>query len=50
MDYHKDCIFCKIANKEVDSYKIYEDDRVFVFLVVVLISMVICLLFLKNML
>ena len=32
MDYHKDCIFCKIANKEVDSYKIYEDDRVFVFL------------------
>ena len=50
MDYHKDCIFCKIANKEVDSYKIYEDDRVFVFLVVVLISMVICLLFQKNML
>ena len=32
MDYHKDCIFCRIANKEVDSYKIYEDDRVFVFL------------------
>ncbi len=23
-----DCLFCKIANKEIDSYKLYEDDIV----------------------
>lgn len=28
----KNCLFCKIANKEIDSYKIYEDEKVFVFL------------------
>ncbi|MCB5952785.1 HIT family protein [Enterococcus sp. BWT-B8] len=28
----KDCIFCKIANKEIPSYKIYEDDTVYAFL------------------
>lgn len=28
----KECIFCKIANKEIDSYKIYEDEKVYVFL------------------
>lgn len=27
-----DCIFCKIANKEIPSYKIYEDDVVYAFL------------------
>lgn len=27
-----DCIFCKIVNGEIPSYKIYEDDSVFVFL------------------
>jgi histidine triad (HIT) family protein len=27
-----DCIFCKIVNGGIPSYKIYEDDRVFVFL------------------
>lgn len=27
-----DCIFCKIINKEIPSYKIYEDDIVLVFL------------------
>ncbi|MCM1371175.1 MAG: HIT domain-containing protein [Clostridium sp.] len=26
------CLFCKIINNEVPSYKIYEDDTVFVFL------------------
>ncbi len=28
----KDCIFCKIINKEIDSFEIYEDDIVKVFL------------------
>ncbi|MBL1228713.1 HIT family protein [Enterococcus sp. BWB1-3] len=28
----KDCIFCKIADKEIPSYKIYEDDTVYAFL------------------
>ena len=27
-----DCIFCKIINKEIPSYKIYEDDIVYAFL------------------
>ena len=27
-----DCIFCKIANGEIPSFKIYEDDKVFAFL------------------
>ncbi len=27
-----DCIFCKIVKGEIPSYKIYEDDKVFVFL------------------
>lgn len=27
-----DCIFCKIANGEINSNKIYEDDKVFAFL------------------
>ena len=27
-----DCIFCKIINKEIKSYKIYEDDYVYAFL------------------
>ncbi len=27
-----DCIFCKIINKEIPSYKIYEDDTVYAFL------------------
>ena len=27
-----DCLFCKIVNKEIPSYKIYEDDLVFAFL------------------
>ncbi|AEM68643.1 histidine triad (HIT) protein [Mycoplasma putrefaciens] len=26
------CIFCKIINKEIPSYKVYEDDYVFAFL------------------
>lgn len=26
------CIFCKIANKELPSYKIYEDDKFYAFL------------------
>ena len=28
----KDCIFCKIINNEINSYTIYEDDIVKVFL------------------
>lgn len=28
----KDCIFCKIINNEIPSYKIYEDDHTFAFL------------------
>lgn len=28
----EDCIFCKIADKEIPSYKIYEDDTVYAFL------------------
>lgn len=28
----KDCLFCKIINKEIDSEIIYEDDKVLVFL------------------
>jgi len=27
-----DCIFCKIINGDIPSYKIYEDEKVFVFL------------------
>ena len=27
-----DCIFCKIVNKELPSYKIYEDDKILAFL------------------
>ena len=27
-----DCIFCKIANKEIPSFKVYEDDIVYAFL------------------
>lgn len=27
-----ECIFCKIANKEIPSFKIYEDDIVYAFL------------------
>ena len=27
-----DCIFCKIANSEIPSFKIYEDDVVYAFL------------------
>ncbi|EOA06961.1 Histidine triad protein [Mycoplasma yeatsii 13926] len=27
-----DCIFCKIINNEIPSYKIYENDNVFAFL------------------
>ena len=27
-----DCIFCKIINKEIPSYKVYEDDKVLAFL------------------
>ena len=27
-----DCIFCKIINKEIPSYKVYEDDMVYAFL------------------
>lgn len=26
------CIFCKIINKEIPSYKVYEDDKVLAFL------------------
>jgi histidine triad (HIT) family protein len=26
-----DCLFCKIANKEIPSKKVYEDDRVYAF-------------------
>lgn len=32
MNNEQNCIFCKIANKEKDAYKVYEDERVFVFL------------------
>jgi len=28
----KDCIFCKIINNEIKSYKVYEDDIVLAFL------------------
>ena len=28
----KDCLFCKIINKEISSYTLYEDDVVKVFL------------------
>ncbi|MBO0476648.1 HIT family protein [Vagococcus sp. DIV0080] len=27
-----DCIFCKIINREIPSYKVYEDDEVYAFL------------------
>lgn len=27
-----DCLFCKIINKEISSYKIYEDEKVLAFL------------------
>ncbi|MDP4108755.1 MAG: histidine triad nucleotide-binding protein [Bacillota bacterium] len=26
-----DCLFCKIANKEIPSKKVYEDDRIYAF-------------------
>lgn len=29
---HKDCIFCKIANGDIPSHKVYEDDDVLAFL------------------
>lgn len=32
MEKDNDCIFCKIANKKIESHKIYEDEKVFVFL------------------
>ena len=32
MNKEDNCIFCKIANKEIESFKIYEDEMVFVFL------------------
>ncbi|MFC4772214.1 HIT family protein [Enterococcus hermanniensis] len=28
----EDCIFCKIINQEIPSYKIYEDEKVYAFL------------------
>lgn len=28
----EDCIFCKIIKKEIPSYKVYEDDKVYAFL------------------
>ena len=28
----EDCIFCKIVNGEIPSFKVYEDDTVFAFL------------------
>ena len=28
----ENCIFCKIVNKEIPSYKVYEDDAVYAFL------------------
>lgn len=28
---NNDCIFCKIANGEIPSYKVYEDENTFVF-------------------
>lgn len=28
----ENCIFCKIINQEIPSYKIYEDDKVYAFL------------------
>lgn len=28
----ENCIFCKIINKEIPSYKVYEDDSVYAFL------------------
>ncbi|MBW2709149.1 MAG: HIT family protein [Deltaproteobacteria bacterium] len=28
----KDCIFCKIINGEIPSFKVYEDNRVFAFM------------------
>lgn len=27
-----DCIFCKIINQEIPSYKVYEDDQIYAFL------------------
>ncbi|MGX7164619.1 HIT family protein [Enterococcus massiliensis] len=27
-----DCIFCKLINQEIPSYKVYEDDKVYAFL------------------
>ena len=27
-----DCIFCKIINGEIPSYKVYEDEKVYAFL------------------
>lgn len=31
-DKMKDCIFCKIGNNETESYKLYENDKVIVFM------------------
>ncbi|MCD5001313.1 HIT family protein [Enterococcus saccharolyticus] len=28
----EDCIFCKIINQEIPSYKVYEDEKVYAFL------------------
>ena len=32
MFFMENCIFCKIINQEIPSYKIYEDDKVYAFL------------------
>lgn len=32
MEEHKECIFCKIANGEIPSEKVYEDDNFFAIL------------------
>ncbi len=34
-----ECIFCKIINKELPSYKVYEDKKVFAFLDILPISL-----------
>ena len=31
-DEMKDCIFCKIVNKDAESYEVYNDDKVMVFM------------------
>ncbi|WP_207701151.1 HIT domain-containing protein [Candidatus Enterococcus ferrettii] len=32
MSVMENCIFCKIINQEIPSYKVYEDDKVYAFL------------------